>query len=54
MLKKNYNFDVFRLDTNDICHYFCFIAGAAAPIDGAYKVESAQHPQPHDGLYYQV
>ncbi|CAB3252176.1 unnamed protein product [Arctia plantaginis] len=29
------------------------LAGAAAPLDGAYKVESAQHPQPHDGLYYQ-
>ncbi|XP_048480182.1 segmentation protein cap'n'collar isoform X3 [Plutella xylostella] len=28
-------------------------AGAAAPMDGAYKVESAHHPQQHDGIYYQ-
>ncbi|KAF9812800.1 hypothetical protein SFRURICE_003399, partial [Spodoptera frugiperda] len=27
--------------------------GAAAPLDGAYKVESNQHPQQHDPLYYQ-
>ncbi|KAJ2941812.1 hypothetical protein O0L34_g10621 [Tuta absoluta] len=27
-------------------------AGAAAPLEGAYKVESAHHQQ-HDGLYYQ-
>ncbi|XP_068627337.1 segmentation protein cap'n'collar-like isoform X2 [Battus philenor] len=27
--------------------------GAAAPMEGAYKVESAHHPQQHDGLYYQ-
>ncbi|XP_037297718.1 segmentation protein cap'n'collar isoform X2 [Manduca sexta] len=27
--------------------------GAAAPIEGAYKVESAHHPQQHDGIYYQ-
>ncbi|XP_026748104.1 segmentation protein cap'n'collar-like isoform X2 [Trichoplusia ni] len=27
--------------------------GAAAPLDGAYKVEAAQHPQQHDPLYYQ-
>ncbi|CAK1592065.1 unnamed protein product [Parnassius mnemosyne] len=29
------------------------IYGAAAPLEGAYKVESAHHPQQHDGLYYQ-
>ncbi|XP_075989736.1 uncharacterized protein LOC142985437 isoform X3 [Anticarsia gemmatalis] len=28
-------------------------AGAAAPLDGAYKVEAAQHPQQHEALYYQ-
>ncbi|XP_028169410.1 segmentation protein cap'n'collar-like isoform X2 [Ostrinia furnacalis] len=28
-------------------------AGAAAPLEGAYKVESAHHPQQHDGIYYQ-
>lgn len=28
-------------------------AGAAAPLEGAYKVESAQHPQQHDPIYYQ-
>ncbi|GBP23469.1 hypothetical protein EVAR_22329_1 [Eumeta japonica] len=28
--------------------------GAATPLDGAYKVESAHHPQQHEGLYYQV
>ncbi|CAH2064618.1 unnamed protein product, partial [Iphiclides podalirius] len=27
--------------------------GAAAPLEGAYKVESAHHPQQHDGIYYQ-
>nr|XP_049695667.1 segmentation protein cap'n'collar isoform X3 [Helicoverpa armigera] len=27
--------------------------GAAAPLEGAYKVEAAQHPQQHDPLYYQ-
>ncbi|KAJ0169330.1 hypothetical protein K1T71_015214 [Dendrolimus kikuchii] len=27
--------------------------GAAAPLEGAYKVESAHHPQQHDPLYYQ-
>nr|QCU79915.1 CncC [Micromelalopha troglodyta] len=27
--------------------------GATAPIDGAYKVESARHSQQHDGIYYQ-
>lgn len=28
-------------------------AGAAAPLEGAYKVESAHHPQQHEPLYYQ-
>ncbi|XP_060808167.1 endoplasmic reticulum membrane sensor NFE2L1 isoform X1 [Amyelois transitella] len=28
-------------------------AGAAAPLEGAYKVEAAHHPQQHDALYYQ-
>ncbi|XP_013141905.1 PREDICTED: nuclear factor erythroid 2-related factor 1-like isoform X3 [Papilio polytes] len=27
--------------------------GGAAPLDGAYKVESTHHPQQHDALYYQ-
>ncbi|XP_072946826.1 segmentation protein cap'n'collar-like isoform X5 [Epargyreus clarus] len=27
--------------------------GAAAPLEGAYKVEAAHHPQQHDGIYYQ-
>ncbi|KAL4721317.1 hypothetical protein ACJJTC_011696, partial [Scirpophaga incertulas] len=28
-------------------------AGAAAPMEGSYKVESAHHPQQHDSIYYQ-
>ncbi|RVE54908.1 hypothetical protein evm_000275 [Chilo suppressalis] len=28
-------------------------AGAAAPLEGAYKVESAHHPQQHEPIYYQ-
>nr|WKF20670.1 CncC [Cnaphalocrocis medinalis] len=28
-------------------------AGAAAPLEGAYKVEAAHHPQQHEPIYYQ-